>query len=59
MSVDFARLQGGEDSVTQTLAMGEWVPPEEVGELIAFLATGNVRHLTGATLDVNGATYVR
>lgn len=59
MSVDFARLQGGEDSVTQTLAMGEWVPPEEVGELIAFLATGKVRHLTGATLDVNGATYVR
>lgn len=59
MSVDFAELQGGEDEVTRTLAMGEWVPPEEVGELIAFLASGEVRHLTGATLDVNGATYIR
>ena len=59
MSIDFAEMQGGEDAVTQTLAMREWVPPNEVGELIAFLAEGKVRHLSGATLDVNGATYVR
>lgn len=59
MSVDFANLQGGEDAVTNTLAMREWVPPGEIGELIAFLATGKVRHLSGATLDVNGATYIR
>jgi NAD(P)-dependent dehydrogenase (short-subunit alcohol dehydrogenase family) len=39
--------------------MGEMVEPAEVGRLVAFLATGSVRHLTGATLDVNGATYVR
>ena len=39
--------------------MGEWVPPSEVGEMIAFLAEGGVRHLSGATLDINGATYVR
>ena len=59
MSIDFAEMQGGEDAVTETLAMREWVPPEEIGELIAFLAEGGVRHLSGATLDVNGATYVR
>ena len=59
MSIDFAEMQGGEDAVTETLAMREWVPPNEVGELIAFLAEGGVRHLSGATLDVNGATYVR
>jgi NAD(P)-dependent dehydrogenase (short-subunit alcohol dehydrogenase family) len=59
MSIDFAELQGGRDRVTKTLAMREWVPPEEVGELVAFLASGRVRHLSGATLDVNGATYVR
>ena len=41
------------------LAMGEWVPPGDVATLVAFLATGSCRHLTGATLDVNGATYVR
>lgn len=59
MSEDFAALQGGEDKVTATLAMGEWVPPADVAELVAFLATGRVKHLSGATLDVNGATYIR
>ena len=59
MSEDFAAIQGGEDKVTATLAMGEWVPPTELAELIAFLCSGACRHLTGATLDVNGATYVR
>ena len=59
MSVEFAQAQGGEEKVTANLAMGEWVPPEEIGYLIAFLATGKVRHLTGATLDVNGASYLR
>lgn len=54
-----AARAGGEEAVTASLAMGEWVPPEELAELIAFLASGRVRHLTGATLDVNGATYVR
>ena len=41
------------------LAMGEMVPPEEVADLIAYLATGACRHLTGATLDVNGASNIR
>jgi NAD(P)-dependent dehydrogenase (short-subunit alcohol dehydrogenase family) len=59
MSVDAAAIAGGEAAVTSGLAMGEWVPPAELGELVAFLVTGKVRHLTGATLDVNGATYVR
>ncbi len=59
MSVDAAAIAGGEDKVTAGLAMGEWVPPEELAELVAFLATGRVRHLSGATLDVNGATYLR
>jgi NAD(P)-dependent dehydrogenase (short-subunit alcohol dehydrogenase family) len=39
--------------------MGEMVPPEEVAELVTFLAGGSCRHLTGATLDMNGASYVR
>jgi NAD(P)-dependent dehydrogenase (short-subunit alcohol dehydrogenase family) len=59
MSEDFAALQGGEDKVTAGLVMGEWVPPSDIGHLIAFLATGRSRHLTGATIDVNGASYVR
>ncbi|TDV15681.1 SDR family NAD(P)-dependent oxidoreductase [Paraburkholderia caballeronis] len=59
MSESFAQTQGGEASITASLAMGEWVPPDDIGKLVAFLASGAARHLTGATLDVNGASYVR
>lgn len=59
LSETFAAGQGGEAAVTATLAMGEWVPPSDIATLVAFLSTGACRHLTGATLDVNGATYVR
>lgn len=59
MSETSAKSVGGEDALTATLAMGEWVPPSEVAELVAFLATGKNIQLTGATLDINGATYIR
>lgn len=42
-----------------TLPLGEATPAQEVGETIAFLASGRARHLTGATLDITGADYVR
>lgn len=50
---------GGEAGTRDKLAMGEWVPPSDIAALVAFLATGTCRHLSGATLDVNGASYVR
>jgi NAD(P)-dependent dehydrogenase (short-subunit alcohol dehydrogenase family) len=59
MSEDFAASIGGEAQVSAGLATGEWVPPEDIANLVAFLATGASRHLSGATLDVNGASYVR
>ena len=59
MSVDSAALVGGEDAVTATLPMGEWIPPSDIGEICVFLAEGRARHLSGATLDVNGAAYIR
>ena len=59
MSEDAAAALGGEAAVTASLAMGEWVPPAELADLVVFLASGRCRHLTGATLDVNGASYMR
>jgi NAD(P)-dependent dehydrogenase (short-subunit alcohol dehydrogenase family) len=59
MSVDSAAKTGGEAAVTATLPMEEWVPPDEIGELAVFLAEGRARHLTGATIDINGAAYMR
>jgi len=59
MSEISAVARGGIEAVNAALAMGEMVPPDEVAELIAFLAAGRARHLSGATIDVNGATYIR
>lgn len=39
--------------------LGEATPAAEVAEVITFLASGRARHLTGATLDITGADYVR
>ena len=54
-----AAYRGGVDAVNAMLPMGAMVPPAEVAELIAFLATGRCRHLSGATLDINGAGNIR
>jgi NAD(P)-dependent dehydrogenase (short-subunit alcohol dehydrogenase family) len=54
-----AAARGGLEGVKAALALGELVPPEEVAALVAFLATGTCRHLTGATIDLNGASNIR
>lgn len=54
-----AAARGGIEGVNAALAMGAMVPPEEVAALVVFLATGTCRHLTGATIDLNGASNVR
>ena len=59
MSRDFAETQGGRAVVEGRLAMGAFVPPEEVATLAAFCLSGRCRHLSGATLDINGASYIR
>jgi 3-oxoacyl-[acyl-carrier protein] reductase len=42
-----------------SMPMGEVTPPEDVAEVIAFLASGRSPHTSGATIDVTGADYVR
>jgi NAD(P)-dependent dehydrogenase (short-subunit alcohol dehydrogenase family) len=41
------------------LPLGEITPPQDVAEVIAFLASGRSPHTTGATIDITGADYVR
>jgi NAD(P)-dependent dehydrogenase (short-subunit alcohol dehydrogenase family) len=45
--------------VIAEIPLGCMVSPEEVGALAAFLCSDHARHLTGATFDVNGASYPR
>lgn len=59
LSEQFAATQGGEEQISATLANGKWVSPVELGNLVAFLASGAVPQMSGATIDVNGASYVR
>lgn len=48
----------GEDYLMQDVVMPELTPPSEVGELVAWLASGKVRHLTGSTFHINGGSYM-
>jgi len=59
MSYDFAEKQGGADKVLANHPLKEFIPPEEIATLIAFLASGEAPPLSGATLDVNGGAYIR
>ena len=59
MSIDAARSLGGEEATAAMLAMGEWIPPVEIARLVVFLSRGDCRHLSGATIDINGASYIR
>jgi NAD(P)-dependent dehydrogenase (short-subunit alcohol dehydrogenase family) len=59
MSQISVRSRGSEEAVKAILPLGEMVPPREVAELVAFAASGLCRHLSGATLDINGAAYIR
>ncbi|MGB6295409.1 MAG: SDR family oxidoreductase [Rivularia sp. (in: cyanobacteria)] len=49
----------GEDFVTQDIPLGKIAPPQDVANVIAFLASGLAAHATGTTIDINGASYVR
>ena len=49
----------GADYITRDIPMGAPAPPQDVANAIAFLASGLAPHMTGATLDINGASYVR
>ncbi|WP_031553240.1 SDR family NAD(P)-dependent oxidoreductase [Parvularcula oceani] len=43
----------------ETVPLGRFAEPEEVGRLVAFLLSDACPSATGATFDVNGASHVR
>lgn len=48
----------GKDYLTKDLVLDEIVPPAEVGVLIATLASGKLRHMTGQTFHINSGSYL-
>ena len=59
VATDISAHMSPDNPLLQGLPLGEVTPPEDVAEVIAFLASGRSRHSTGATIDITGADYVR
>lgn len=47
----------GAEYITRDIPMGAPADPQDIANLVAFLAAGLAPHATGATFDVNGASY--
>ena len=47
------------DTIRADYPLGRVSTPEEIARLVAFLATPGTESLTGAVIDVNGASYLR
>lgn len=48
----------GESYLIKDNVLNELTPPSEVGELVCWLASGKVRHMTGATFHINAGSYM-
>jgi 3-oxoacyl-[acyl-carrier protein] reductase len=58
MAEDYLSSRGG-DKLLADIPLGRVAMPKEVAETVAFCALTAPPSMTGATLDVNGASYVR
>jgi NAD(P)-dependent dehydrogenase (short-subunit alcohol dehydrogenase family) len=58
MAEDFI-AKHGEAAAVADIPIGAMALPEEVAELTAFVLRPSQRSLNGATLDVNGGSYIR
>lgn len=58
MAEDYLASRGG-DKLLADIPLGRVAMPDEVAEIAAFCATAAPPSMTGAVLDVNGASYVR
>ena len=58
MAEDYLASRGG-DKLLADIPLGRVAMPDEVGEMVRWLAVAAPASMTGAVLDVNGASYVR
>ncbi|MFF4789828.1 SDR family NAD(P)-dependent oxidoreductase [Streptomyces sp. NPDC001276] len=54
----FAETVGVQVAAEQT-GLGQVAQPQDIANVVVFLASGLAKHATGTTVDVNGASYVR
>jgi 3-oxoacyl-[acyl-carrier protein] reductase len=58
MAEDYLSSRGG-DKLLADIPLGRVAAPEEVANTVAYLALEAPASMTGAVLDINGASYVR
>ncbi len=58
MADEYLASRGG-DKLLADIPLGRVAEPEEVANLTAYLALHAPPSMTGAILDINGASYVR
>nr|WP_310524946.1 SDR family oxidoreductase [Polymorphobacter sp.] len=58
MAEEYLASRGG-DKLLADIPLGRVAEPQEVAEIIRWLAADAPASLTGSTLDINGASYVR
>ena len=58
MADDYLASRGG-DKLLADIPLGRVAMPQEVAEVAAFCALDAPPSMTGAVLDINGASYVR
>ena len=58
MSWDYINETGDRGPLGEN-ALGTLIPPEEVANIVTFLASGAARHATGTVIDINGASFPR
>lgn len=58
MAEDYLESRGG-DALLADIPLGRVAQPEEVAEMVRWCALDAPASMTGAVLDVNGASYVR
>ena len=56
---DYARSTGKESKLGKWCELKRAAQPEEIADVITFLASDDSRYITGATIDVNGGLFMR
>lgn len=57
-STVITEMTEGFDYDVSAVALGRFAKPEDMGDVIAFLASDDSRYITGATIHVNGGTIM-